>query len=200
MEVVGHVVGGRCQAQCAWQRLPTTRPTTFYVWKTRGCQCSFRLLMMGDLSPETYWALYKYGIIKFWYIVASCWIFFMNCTMMHGSTDIKKRVLSRPCCGSQWYIHVTSSLGICMDFMVNLTLLCFCIPLLCTPWSCEEWAAAWCAFSTELHPLVDAATSETILAQSSWPGCGRFSNWEIQLNKGLCAAPWCSNDNTALQS
>jgi len=21
-----------------------TRPTTFYVWKTRGCQCSFRLL------------------------------------------------------------------------------------------------------------------------------------------------------------
>jgi len=71
---VGRVVGERCQAEahcaCAWQR-----PTTFHVWKTRGCQCSFRLLMMGGVSPETCWALYKYGIIKFWYIVASCWIF-----------------------------------------------------------------------------------------------------------------------------
>jgi len=49
--------------------------TTFQVWKTRGCQCSFRLLTMGGVSPETCWASYKYGIIKFWYIIASCWIF-----------------------------------------------------------------------------------------------------------------------------
>ena len=27
--------------------------TTFHVRKIRGCQCSFRLLMMGGLSPET---------------------------------------------------------------------------------------------------------------------------------------------------
>jgi hypothetical protein len=60
---------------CTWQRPPTTRPTTFHVWKTRGCQCSFGLLMMGGVSPETCWASYRYGIIKFWYIVASCWIF-----------------------------------------------------------------------------------------------------------------------------
>ena len=75
--VVGRVAGGRCQAQydSAWQSPPTTRPTTFHLWKTRGCQCSFRLLMMGGVSPETCWASYKYGIIKFWYIVASCWIF-----------------------------------------------------------------------------------------------------------------------------
>jgi hypothetical protein len=32
--------------------------------------------MMGGVSPETCWASYKYGIIKFWYIVASCWIFY----------------------------------------------------------------------------------------------------------------------------
>jgi hypothetical protein len=51
-KVVGHVVGGRCH-----------------------CQCSFRLLMLGGVSPETCWASYKYGIIKFWYIVAPCWIF-----------------------------------------------------------------------------------------------------------------------------
>ena len=50
--------------QCAWQRPLTTHPTTFHVWKTRGCQCSFRLLMMGGVSPGTCWASYKYGIIK----------------------------------------------------------------------------------------------------------------------------------------
>jgi hypothetical protein len=50
---------------CAWQRPPTTRPTTFHVCKTRGCQCSFRFLMMGGVSPKTCWASYKYGIIKF---------------------------------------------------------------------------------------------------------------------------------------
>jgi len=42
---------------CAWQR-----PTTFHVWKTRVCQCSFRLLSMGGVSPEACWASYKYGI------------------------------------------------------------------------------------------------------------------------------------------
>jgi len=63
------------ELQCAWQRPPATRPTTFHVWKTRGRQSSFRLLMMGCVSPETCSASYKYGIIKFWYIVASCWIF-----------------------------------------------------------------------------------------------------------------------------
>ena len=61
-----------CQAHCSWQRPPTTRPTTFHVWETRGCQCSLRLLMMGGVSSETCWASYKYGIITFWYIVVSC--------------------------------------------------------------------------------------------------------------------------------
>jgi len=74
-KVVGRVVGGLCQAPCAWQIPPTTRPTTFHIWNTRGCQCSFRLVIMGGVSPETCWASYKYGKIKFWYIVASCWIF-----------------------------------------------------------------------------------------------------------------------------
>jgi len=63
-KVVGRVLGGRCQAHCAWQRPPTTRPTTFHVWKPRGCHCSFRLLMMGGVSPETCRASHKYGIIK----------------------------------------------------------------------------------------------------------------------------------------
>jgi hypothetical protein len=43
----------------------STRPTASHVWQTRGCQCRFRLLMMGGVLPETCWASYKYGIIKF---------------------------------------------------------------------------------------------------------------------------------------
>jgi len=72
-KVVVRVVGGRCQAQCAhsaWQRPPTARPTTFHVWKIRGCQRSFRLLIMGCVSPETCWASYKYGIINI--LIHSC--------------------------------------------------------------------------------------------------------------------------------
>ena len=38
----------------AWQHPPTTHPTTFHVWKTRGCQCSFRLLMIGSVWPKTH--------------------------------------------------------------------------------------------------------------------------------------------------
>jgi hypothetical protein len=64
-DVVGCMVGRRCQAMI----------DNVHVWKTRGSQWSFRLLMMGGVSPETCLALYKYGIIKFWYIIASCWIF-----------------------------------------------------------------------------------------------------------------------------
>jgi hypothetical protein len=52
------------------------------------CQYSFKLLMMGGVSPETCWASYKYEI-KFRHTVASCWIFFMSYTMMHRSTNIK---------------------------------------------------------------------------------------------------------------
>jgi hypothetical protein len=47
--------------------------------------------MMGGVSPETCGASYKYEI-KFGYTVASCWIFFVNYTMMHGSTNIKNDV------------------------------------------------------------------------------------------------------------
>ena len=42
-----------------WQRPTTTRPTTFHICKTRGCLCSFRLLMMGGVSPKTCWVSFK---------------------------------------------------------------------------------------------------------------------------------------------
>ena len=71
----------------------TTHPTTLHVFKTRGCYCSFKLLMMGDVSPETCWTSNKYEIKNIWYTVAFCWIFFVNYTMMHGSTNIKRITL-----------------------------------------------------------------------------------------------------------
>jgi hypothetical protein len=77
-KVVGRVVGGRCKAQCAWERPPTTRPTTFHVWKTRAWQCSFRLLMMGGVSTEACWGSHKYGIIIFHALLHFVGFFFMN--------------------------------------------------------------------------------------------------------------------------
>jgi hypothetical protein len=47
----GFLYVGGCWT-CSWW-------TTSHVWKTRGCQCSFRLLMMGGVSPETCWASYE---------------------------------------------------------------------------------------------------------------------------------------------
>jgi hypothetical protein len=63
--------------------------TTCHVWKTRGCQCSFRLLLMDGVAPETCWASYNYGKIKFDTMLHLVGYFFMNCTMLHGSTNVK---------------------------------------------------------------------------------------------------------------
>jgi len=47
-----------------WQRPANARPTTFHYAKPEAAS-GFRLLIMGGVSPETCWALYKYGIINF---------------------------------------------------------------------------------------------------------------------------------------
>jgi hypothetical protein len=50
----------RCQvAYTTWQNPTTARPTTFHICKPTGCLCSFRLLMMGGVSPETCWISFK---------------------------------------------------------------------------------------------------------------------------------------------
>jgi hypothetical protein len=63
-------------------RTATTRPTTLHVCKTRGCQCSFRLLMMGGVSPETCWSSYKYGIIKI--LIHSCILLDFSSWTLHN--------------------------------------------------------------------------------------------------------------------
>jgi len=73
--------GAECTLSYAtWQRPTTTRPTTFHICKTRGCLCSFRLLMMGSVLPETCWASFKYGIIK---------IFIHCCSLLGFSVRIE---------------------------------------------------------------------------------------------------------------
>jgi len=123
-KVFGHVAGGRCQAQCAWQRPPTTRPTTFQVWKPRGCQCSFRLLMMGGVSPEKCWALYKYGIINFdtmLHLVGfSLWI-------LLWCTDPRTSNIIISCCTPR-YVSYTPRLGslLCFFLQINIMLHLLC--------------------------------------------------------------------------
>jgi hypothetical protein len=51
------------------------QPLVLQKCKTRGCQCSFRLLMMVGVLPETCWASFKIRGNKIWYTVASCWGF-----------------------------------------------------------------------------------------------------------------------------
>jgi len=64
-KVAGRAVVGCCQvAYATWQRPTAACLTTFHVCKTRGCLCSFRLLMMGGVSPETCWASSKIRIKK----------------------------------------------------------------------------------------------------------------------------------------
>ena len=60
-KVVGRMVGGRCQAHTVPDNVhqPHVQQPSTVLRKTRGCQCSFRLLMMGGVLPETCWASYK---------------------------------------------------------------------------------------------------------------------------------------------
>ena len=44
---------------------------------------------MGGVSPKTCCASYKYGIMKFDTLLHLVGFFFMNFTMMHGSTNVK---------------------------------------------------------------------------------------------------------------
>jgi hypothetical protein len=55
-----------------------------FIWSWRCFGLCFRLLMMGGVSPETCWASYKYGIIKFDTLLHLVEFFFMNCTSWVG--------------------------------------------------------------------------------------------------------------------
>jgi hypothetical protein len=60
---------------CRPLQWPSQRLATQIVCKTRAFSYSFKLLIMGDVSPETYWAIKKSWFNNFYYTVASCWFF-----------------------------------------------------------------------------------------------------------------------------
>jgi len=48
--------------------------------------------MMSGVPLETCWAFSKLWNNKFYYKVASCWLFLLSHTAMHGSMNIKKKI------------------------------------------------------------------------------------------------------------
>jgi len=92
-----HVVTGRSQV-CVGNgqfplRLDYGRSPNAYV--NQRLQIQLELLMMNGMPLETCWALNKFWNNKFYYKVASCLLFLLSHTAMHGSTNIKfKCVLS----------------------------------------------------------------------------------------------------------
>jgi hypothetical protein len=69
----------------------TARLSPQYEGKTRGCYCSHELLMMGGRTPETCWGVKKRRDNK----LENCCIWlaiYLNCTMMHGLTNLKFKI------------------------------------------------------------------------------------------------------------
>ena len=60
-----------------------------YAYVNQRLQIQFELLMMSGVLLETCWAFNERWNNKFCYKVASCWLFLLNHTTMHGSMNIK---------------------------------------------------------------------------------------------------------------
>jgi hypothetical protein len=85
-----HVVTGRSQVWDGTEfpfRLDYGRSPHAYV--NQRLQIELELLMMSGVPLETCWASNKRFNNKFCYKVASCWLFLLNHTAMHGSINIK---------------------------------------------------------------------------------------------------------------
>jgi hypothetical protein len=79
-----HVVTGRSQV---WVVTNYSRSPHAYV--NQRLQIQLELLMMSGVSLKTCWAFNERWNNKFYYKVASCWLFFLSHTTMHGSMNIK---------------------------------------------------------------------------------------------------------------
>jgi len=75
---------------------PSQRPATINVCKTKGCNYSFKLLMVGGVSPETCWAIKKHWNNKFYYMVASCWFFLWDLSVFLSDVNFLGNILQ--CC------------------------------------------------------------------------------------------------------
>jgi len=78
-----HVVPGRNQV---WVGTDYGRAPHAYV--NQRLRMELELLMMSGMPLETCWAFNEQWINKFYYKVASCWLFLLSHTTMHGSMNI----------------------------------------------------------------------------------------------------------------
>jgi len=87
-----HVVTDRSQEWVGTGQFPLIlgygRSPHAYV--NQRLQMQLELLMMSGMPLETCWAFNERWNNKFYYKVASCWLFLLSHTAMHGSTNIKK--------------------------------------------------------------------------------------------------------------
>jgi len=60
-----------------------------HAYVNQRLQIQLELLMMSGVPLEICWAFNERWNNKFCYKVASCWLFLLNHTMMHGSMNIK---------------------------------------------------------------------------------------------------------------
>ena len=79
-----HVVTGRSQVPL---RLDYGRSPNPYL--NQRLQMQLELLMMSGMPLEICWAFNERWNNKFYYKVASCWLFLLSHTTMHGSMNIK---------------------------------------------------------------------------------------------------------------
>jgi hypothetical protein len=79
-----HVVTGHSQVWVPL-RLDYGRSPHAYV----NLRLQTQLLMMSGVPLETWWAVNEQWNNKFCYKVASCWLFLLSHTTMHGSMNIK---------------------------------------------------------------------------------------------------------------
>ena len=60
-----------------------------HTYVNQRLQIQLELLMISDIPLETCWAFNVLWSNKFRYQVASCWLFILSYTTMHGSINIK---------------------------------------------------------------------------------------------------------------
>jgi len=86
-----HLVTGRSQVW-VWTEQLTLRldyGRSPHAYVNQRLQIQLELLMMSGMPLETCWAVNERWNDKFCYKVASCWLFLLSHTTMHGSMNIK---------------------------------------------------------------------------------------------------------------
>jgi len=85
------VVTGRSQVWVGTVPTQTWLRPSPHAYVNQRLQIELKLLMMSGMPLETCWAINERWNNKFYYKVASCWLFPLSHTTMHGSMDIKNR-------------------------------------------------------------------------------------------------------------